>query len=264
MIDAQNIYYHIGSSEILKDVSTTLSLGEFVAVLGANGAGKTTLLRCLAGEIKPKNIRLQMDGRDYSNWSMQDLALRRSVLSQNIDISFQFQVMDVVLMGRYIHSHGYEGERDYEIAELALKHTDAYQFRDRIFNTLSGGEKQRVQLARVLAQIWDREEENASRYLFLDEPTSSLDIEHQYRMMTFIKRFATENVGIFCVLHDVNLAVTFADKIILLKDGMVLAQGPTKDVIQSDLIEKTYGIAVKVHQGEDFRHPFVVPVYEEV
>ncbi len=264
MIQAQNISYSIGGTQILTDISVRLCAGEFVAVLGSNGAGKTTLLKSLAGELTPEASCLQIEGRNYSQWTMHELALKRAVLSQNIDVSFRFQVMDIVLMGRYVHSHGYDGARDYEVAELALRHTDAYQFKDRIFNTLSGGEKQRVQLARVLAQIWNSDEKNAARYLFLDEPTSSLDIEHQYGMMTFIKRFAKKNVGVFCVLHDVNLAATFADRIALMKNGRILAQGPTESVIQSDLIEKTYGIAVKVHRGKEFQKPFIVPVYEEV
>ena len=262
MIEAQNLSYSIEGKNILKDVSTKVEAGKFLAVLGANGAGKTTLLRSLSGEIHPPAKRLEFEGRSYSGWASDELALKRAVLSQNIDVSFHFQVMDIVLMGRYAHTHGYEGEKDYEIAELALKHADAFGFCDRQYNTLSGGEKQRVQLARVLAQLWRDQEASDSRYLFLDEPTSSLDIEHQYRMMNFIKKFADENVGVFCILHDINLAAAFADKVLILKKGRVLGQGDVNEMVTRELIEEAYGISVEVHRLKKTGKPYVVPVGE--
>ena len=179
MITTTGVSHAFHGNPVLRDVSVAVRPGQILAVLGSNGAGKTTLLRALAGEIRPQAGRITLEGRCLSQWPGRELALRRAVLSQNIEVTFPFPVWDIVLMGRYAHNRGHESERDYTVAELALKHADAYRFIDRRYDTLSGGEKQRVQLARVLAQIWDGAGTAAARYLFLDEPTSSLDIEHQ-------------------------------------------------------------------------------------
>jgi len=258
MIKAQGVSYRIGEQTILKDISIDVNPGQFLTVLGSNGAGKSTLLKVLSGELKGQVQLLNMNGKPLVKFSQKELALNRAVMSQETLVSFDFTVEDVVLMGRYAHCGLYETRIDREIANEAMHQADVYYLKNRIYNTLSGGEKQRVQLARVLTQIWDSNGE--PKYLFLDEPTSSLDLENQYKILKVVRGFAERGVGILCILHDVNLAVRFSDKLVFLRKGELIGYGKPSEVICPEMIKNTYGVPVAVHKGYSAEVPFIFPL----
>jgi iron complex transport system ATP-binding protein len=167
------------------------------------------------------------------------------VLPQDSTLSFPFIVSEVVLMGRTPHLRGAEGPRDYEIAAWALRAVEADHLRDRLYPTLSGGERQRVHLARILAQIWEAPADG-SRYLLLDEPTTNLDLAHQQSVLRVVRRFASEGTGSLVILHDLNLAAQYADLIIMLKAGRVMASGSPVEVLTQAKIQQTFDLPVTV------------------
>ncbi len=231
MLEARDL-----SLRILKGVSFSLRPGELVTVLGPNGGGKSTLLKLLSGEWKPESGSVQLEGIPLSSWTDKARARTIAVLPQASSTSAAFSGLDIVLMGRWPHS-GIRCNR--EIAWDALAAVDAVHLAERIYTELSGGEQQRLQLARVLAQIW-KEPESGARYLLLDEPTANLDPAQQQRTLDLARRMASEQVGVLAVMHDINLASHYSDRIVLLKDGVVVALGKPNDVLTSELIERTF------------------------
>ena len=179
------------------------------------------------------------------------MALERAVLTQQIQMSYDFPVREVVLMGRYPHFNNQPSRQDFEAVEKALEFTDMQKFADRSYETLSGGEKQRVQTARVFAQIQLNNTENTNKLLLLDEPLNNLDIHHQHLMLQRIKQFSEDRNVTLLVLHDLNMAAQYADKILLLKNGNQLAFGTAKEVLNEELISSCYELRVKIDQ-----HPY--------
>jgi iron complex transport system ATP-binding protein len=170
----------------------------------------------------------------------------RAVLPQNSSLQFAFRVVDVVLMGRSPHNPSLFTERDHAIATAAMQRADVSHLRDRLFPSLSGGERQRVHMARVLAQIWDNGDKTA-RYLLLDEPTSALDLLHQHSTLAIARRLADEQgTGVLVVLHDLNLAALYADRVAVMQSGGLVCQGVPSEVLRSEIIEDVFGIAVSV------------------
>lgn len=239
MIDVQNISYKIGPKTILKDIKLHIPLGKFTAILGPNGAGKSSLLKCLTGSLMPCVGSILFDGCDLSHYSLQELSRKRAILSQNIQISFPYTVREIVSMGRNPHVMNRETTRDEDIVEEILMQLDAASFMDRIYSTLSGGEQQRVQFARVLAQIWDQD----GACLFLDEPTSALDLKYQLNILDLAQKLSEEkNFTIVAILHDLNLAKIYADHIFLLKDGCLFDHLTDKQDISLELVSQLYDI----------------------
>ncbi|MEM9446482.1 MAG: heme ABC transporter ATP-binding protein [Verrucomicrobiota bacterium] len=249
MLSAKNISVSKGQTEILHEINLSVKPGALTAVLGPNGAGKSTLLEALTGECEPTKGEIHLAGKPLEDWNPLSLSKMRAVLTQSPDINFPFTVLEVVLMGRSPHYTWIENEQDFQIAQEALKSVDMASFAERSFPTLSGGEKQRVQLARVLAQIWDASE-NGCRYLLLDEPTSSLDIAHQHLVLKLAKQYAKDQVAVFAILHDINQATQYADHLLFLKNGEQVAVGPPEDIISKEVIEHVYGIKI-----EFVKHP---------
>ena len=259
MLQALQAGLKIDNKTLLHDVSLSLQTGEVIAVVGPNGAGKSTLIKLLTGELKPSSGCILMDHRSLSLCSLQDRAMQRAVLPQDSLLNFPFLALEVVLIGRSPHGHG-ESKKDYEIAYCALEIAEVNQLAERLYTTLSGGERQRVQLARVLSQIWEPLQDGRPRYLLLDEPTSNLDLSHQHATLRIARDFSRQGVGVLAVLHDLNLAAQYADRIVILKSGRVLAEGKPPDVLQPELIDDAFMMPVMVvpHPVQDC--PLVVAI----
>jgi iron complex transport system ATP-binding protein len=255
----QDLRYQIGGKALLRGIDLEVNEGEVVAVLGPNGAGKSTTLRAMSGDLRLSGGKVSLDGRPLEAWSVLERARRRAVLPQASDLNFPFSALEVALMGRAPFVRAAEGPRDVEIAKRALEMTGCEALAERQYPTLSGGERQRVQLARVLAQVWDTPA-SGERYLLLDEPTNSLDLAHQHTTLAIARRFASKGVGCLVILHDLNLAAQYADRIVILQAGRVLAAGKPREVLCPDLISRAFQVPVTVtnHPGLDI--PLVVPL----
>lgn len=251
MFEVREISVRAGAKAIVENISLYLEAGEVVALIGANGAGKSTVLKAMCGDVKPSTGQILFENRPLKEWDYHELARRRAVLSQNLHFNFPFTAREVVLLGRNPHIRGSESKKDLAIAEEALKLVEATHLAERSFPTLSGGEQQRVHLARTLAQIWDKPYGGANRYLLLDEPTSNLDLAHQHLTLRLARKFSLEGVGILIILHDLNLAARYADRIYLLKQGRILASGKPVEVLTVENIESAFGFAVEIFENKD-------------
>lgn len=245
MLCAHAISVVRGPKALLYDVSCALAPGRLTILLGPNGAGKSTLLKLFAGEFTPTSGEVRFDDRPLCDWPACDLACRRAVLPQESSLQFPFRVSEVVLLGRSPHVRGVEKARDHTIVREALARVDLAEKHDRIFPTLSGGEKQRVHLARALAQVWD-DTGGGGRVVLLDEPTSSLDLAHQHATLHQARRLAEEGAAVLAVLHDLNLAMTYADDIWVLHRGELVADGPTVETLTPSLIRDVFAVEAQV------------------
>lgn len=236
-------------------VGFQLQAGEVAVIIGPNGAGKTTLLRAVTGEVAVSAGAINLCGRPLSQWSLRDRARHMAVLPQASHLSFPYRVAEVVALGRMPHSSG--RLCDDRIVAQAMRALDIEHLRDRLYPRLSGGEKQRTQLARVLSQIW-RAEDATSRLLILDEPTAALDLGHQQALMQTVRDFARQGVGVLLVMHDINLALRYADRLLAMGDGRLLAEGPTGSVLTEALLEQLFGVSVTLLHDPRHPHPLVV------
>ncbi len=242
MLTANNLVFRAGQRALVDRVSANFEPGRLHLVIGPNGAGKSTLIRLLARLLRPAEGQVHYDGEDVSRRTDRELARRRAVLSQAVDVAFSMPVRELVLMGRYPHFTARPGANDLSICEEVMRFFDVTDMADRSYGTLSGGEKQRVQFARVLAQIW-RPLEGATRLLFLDEPLTFLDIRHQIDFMEKIRTFSSQkDVVVVGVVHDLNLAVQFADRLLLLHQARILADGATQDVLTEGHLRTAFGV----------------------
>lgn len=254
MLKVENISFQVKANKkrkhILQDVSFEASSGEFLAILGANGAGKSTLIKLLSQEMKPTQGNILWKKRFLRKTSPQKMALERAVLTQNIQMSHDFPVNEVVLMGRYPHFKNYPLTKDWEAVETTMQQTDTLAFKGRTYASLSGGEKQRVQLARALAQLYD-EQVQTSKLLLLDEPLNNLDVRHQHNCLRLSQNFAQQGNVILLVMHDINLAAMYANKILLLHQGQVIGFGNPTEVLTEENLSHCYDFPVKVEH-----HPY--------
>lgn len=247
---ASQVSLRIDGKAILRRVDLKLSGGEILAVVGPNGAGKSSICRILSGEITPSSGQVTLNGRALRAISRRDQARLRGVLPQHSNLQFAFPVLDVVLMGRSPHSDTVFNSQDVDIARAALEQADAAHLADRLYPGLSGGERQRVHLARVLAQVWNASGET-TRYLLLDEPTSALDLAHQHSTLAIARRLVREQgLGILVVLHDLNLAALYADRILMMQAGSIRCSGRPAEVLRGKIVEAVFDIAVTIE-----RHP---------
>jgi len=240
-----------GKRTILSDVSLEVNSGEVLVLVGPNGAGKSTLLATLAGEIVPARGEAIIFGRPSSSYRPKELARLRSVLLQSNDVSFPFRVRQVVQMGRNPWSGTEYEELDGQVVDQAMADVGVADLEQRRFNELSGGERARVSLARVLAQHTD--------LLLLDEPTAALDLHHQDRVMQLVRSRATDSRGVVVVLHDLSLAAAYADRVVLISRGEIHAIGTPREVLTAEKLSEIYGVALRVMDSPD-GHPMVIPV----
>ncbi|MCB8874843.1 heme ABC transporter ATP-binding protein [Acidisoma silvae] len=259
MLAAQAIHFARRGTPILSDVTVTVTPGKVTALIGPNGAGKSTLLHILSGALPPDRGSVHLHGSQLADLPRMALARLRAVLPQTTSVSFPFTVLQVVLMGRSAHAGLTTRTEDRAIAQDAMRMTGAEALADRAFTSLSGGEQQRVQLARVIAQISGAPSSGA-RFLLLDEPTNHLDLSHQLKILGVARSLARGGAGVFAVLHDPNLAAMFADQVIILSKGRIVAQGRTDDVLRADIIEAALGVRVIVQRHPAFDVPHIVPV----
>jgi iron complex transport system ATP-binding protein len=258
MLAAHTITVTAGGATLLREASLAVAPGEVVAVLGENGAGKSTLLKALAGDLAPRAGQVTMNDRPLAAWRPRERARVRAVLPQNAALAFGFTALETVLIGRYPHSQGAPQARDFDLARAALGRLDAGHLESRIVTTLSGGELARVQFARVLAQLWP-DEVAAARYLLLDEPTASLDPAHQHLALRVAGALARDHrIGVVTVLHDINLAAQYADRVALLKHGRVLDDGPPRAVLTPESLGTCFGVEATVLAHPRSGRPLIV------
>ena len=254
-LEADNLHFRIGSQVLLEQMNLHLRAGECLAVVGPNGAGKTTLFRLLSGELEPSRGCVRFNGRELPRWPLAQLARMRSVLPQSPSLQFAFSVQEVVTMGRMPHATG--RARDSAIVDEVMALCDLERFAGRPYTALSGGERQRVQLARVLAQVWQPVVEG-ERLLLLDEPTSALDLSHQLELMQLVRQVSGSGITVLVILHDLNLAARFADRILMLDQGRAVALGEPADVLRPDLIEAVFRVQARVIEHPLYGCPLVV------
>jgi iron complex transport system ATP-binding protein len=250
MLEARDVTVALRGRRLLDGVSLQVTPGEAVAILGENGAGKTTLLRALAGDRAMSGARCSGDvtlaGRAIAAWPLRERARLRAVVPQRPELAFAFNAREVAGFGRYASRGGVHGAEDRAIADAALRLTDAWHLADRAVDTLSGGEQARVHLAAAFAQLWEMEHTHA-RFLLLDEPTAALDLAHQHHVLATAREFARpRGIGVVAILHDVNLAALYADRVLLLQHGAVLAMGSPRTVLQPATIVQGFGVAARV------------------
>lgn len=255
MIEVKELTYQIGRKKLLNQLSFKASAGELLAILGANGAGKSTLMKLLCREISPSHGEILFRSVNLQQYKLPELAKQRAVLSQHNTISISFVVSELVMMGRYPHFDHVPAASDIDIVRQVMIETGITHLAGRDYSTLSGGEQQRVQLARVLAQIYDCPD----ACLFLDEPTTGLDLLYQQQIMELARKLANRGYCVICILHDINFASRFADKILMLKDGGKVAIGTPIDVINCENIHETFSINVKLMECEGYSCPLVIP-----
>ncbi|CAN5355434.1 heme ABC transporter ATP-binding protein [soil metagenome] len=245
MLAAGNIEVTLGGRAVLRGASIDIPRHSLTAIIGPNGAGKSTLLKVLAGDVAPNSGRVTLDGRDLRSFSAEALAVERAVLSQATHLAFPFQVSEVVCLGASAIGRNLNRREREALAARALAETGMAGFEMRPFQELSGGEQQRVHLARVLCQIWVSRSENKP-FLLLDEPVSSLDIRHQFAVLETVRRFADDGGGALVILHDINLASLFADRIAVMAGGRIVAAGAPRAVLTQGTIESAYGIRASI------------------
>ena len=267
MIQVSHLSYRIGRKELLSDISLEAQAGAFTAIIGANGAGKSTLLKILCRDYPLQQGHVYFHGKPLQNFSVAELSRIRAVLSQQQQLSLPFVCEELVLMGRYPHFNGHPTQTDHQIVAFAMQQAGVAHLKGRIYQTLSGGEQQRVQLARVLAQITDLSEIQAPqmpiatpKYLFLDEPITGLDLPHQYHTLDLARQLAYKGYCVVAVLHDLNLAAQYADHLIMLKKGSVVAAGSPQEVMTCENIHRVFGVEVNLMQHPELGCPFIVNV----
>jgi len=254
MLCAQNLSVSRGALSVLQGISLQLQPGEVFGVLGPNGAGKSTLLAALCGELSAKFGHIRLNGKPLADWDDRARAQQLAVLPQSSSLNFSFRVEEVVAMGRLPHASG--RQRDREIVQAALSQVDALHLIGRNYLELSGGERQRVHLARVLAQLWPGED---GCVLLLDEPTSMLDPLHQQQTLQAVREWAKRGTAVFVILHDLNLAARYCDRLLLLKNGSAERLGTVREVLQSEPLKAVFGLDLLVLNHPEQDCPLIVP-----
>jgi len=245
-IKTKSISYSVNDKKILNDISVEISPGEITTIIGPNGSGKSTLLKIISGDFEHTSAKVFYDNNPLSSISLKRRAQIRSVMSQSQMIMFDYNVKDILSMGWL----GFENAENLDVYEQVLaKIVDECSIRsllDRKFNVLSGGEQRRVHFARTLLQLNYEQKQSFNKYLLLDEPTANLDLRWEVKLMENIKKIAKKGIGVFLVLHNLDLALNFSDKIALLNRGMLHSFGSVSDVFRNDVLSDVYEIDIKV------------------
>jgi len=254
MLTLNDVSVYKKGNTLLKEVNCSVVPGELTVILGPNGAGKSTLLNCMIGAELAYDGVITLEGKPLSDWSVQNLSKRRAVVSQSVMLSFPFTALEVVHMG--VHAEAVLRDTN-AMCLQALEQMGVMQCAHQSYLELSGGERQRVQIARALVQL-KSSSTGATQYLFLDEPTSALDLHHQTQLMVQLTIVAGSGMGIVCVLHDLQLAAQYADRLILLKNGRIVGEGSASTQITQAKIEDLYQVQNQVIPHPTSRRPMVL------
>ncbi len=251
-LTASAVGFSIDDAHLVRDVTLSAVGGEVLGLVGPNGSGKSTLLQLMAGDRKPTAGIIELDGTPIDRFSAAGLARLRAVLPQQTVVPFPFTARAIVAMGRHPHHKDPDNshDRDRSIVHDAMAATDTLELQHRIFPSLSGGEQTRVALARILAQ--------QTPVILLDEPTATLDVHHQEHAMRLLRDRAATGVAVLVVLHDLNLGAAYADHLVLLAEGQVAAAGPPAEVLNAELLSRTYRQPMRVIQHPHRRCPLVL------
>lgn len=248
-IALENVGISFDNRKILKDVGIDFPENKFVGIIGPNGSGKSTMLKCIYRTLQPDNGVIFLDGKELTDYSVKESAQKQAVLAQHNYYNFDFEVLDVVLMGRtpYKETMEADNEEDFRIAEESLKIVGMSDFMHSNFSVLSGGEQQRVMLARALTQT--------TPCLILDEPTNHLDIKFQLQLLNIVKK---RNLTVIAAIHDLNIAAMYCDEIMAMKDGKIIAYGTPKEILTKEFIYKMYEVDAEIIHRDDGR---IIVVY---
>ena len=256
MIEVNHVSYTSGKRTILSDIDFSANRSEVLAVIGPNGAGKSTLLKLISKQINPKHGDIRINGTNLKDFNLKELSKFRAVLPQSNYLNINLTVFDIAIMGRYPHFKTFPETRDIEITIDVLNEMGMLKFKDRLIHKLSGGEQQRVQLARVLAQIYD----DPNGVLLMDEPITGLDLQYQQIILEKARKLANNGVTVFCILHDINLAAQYADKVLVLSQGQTMGFGSPTEILSEELIFNTYHTRVKRLQDNSLGYTVIMPV----
>lgn len=245
MLKTEGLSYLIDDKSLLHEIDLSFSPNRFHVIMGANGAGKTTLLKLLAGDLQPSNGEIYLQGKPLRHYQKKELATKRGVLSQHYQIAFPIAATDIVMMGRYPFFNSSPTKKDREICSQAMQMMQSQEFSGREYNTLSGGEAQKIHMARVLAQIWEASEGN-EKVLFLDEPVSHLDLKYQHELLSTAKQLCRRHVTVVAILHDINLALMYADHIIFLKGGQLIHETMHPSGVTNEIIRNVFDVDASV------------------
>lgn len=260
MLDAREIVLERRGRRLLDGVDLAVASGRVTAIIGPNGAGKSMLLKVLAGELSPTAGSVRLDGSELRTFSAAALARRRAMVPQSTHLSFPFTVVEVVRLGASVPGFDTIRTRAHELADQALSTVGLEDFSARLYNELSGGEKQRVHIARALCQLAAaHRSEGQTAVLMLDEPTSSLDLAHQVRILDEVRRQASIGRAVLIVIHDLNLAAAWADDIVLLSAGRIRARGRPAEIFDNRILSDAYGCAIEVNRAPAPGVPYMLP-----
>lgn len=254
-VELKNITFGYDKRKILNDISINILSGSFTSIIGPNGSGKSTLLKVISSLIAPESGVINLEGIDIKSMSQLDIARKVAVVPQENNIEYRFTVQDIVMMGRYPHLGRFQTESmgDYKLVGNSLEMTNTLHLKDRYINELSGGEKQRVIIARALAQ--------QPKIILLDEPTSYLDIQHQVEVLELLDNLnKKEGLTVIAILHDINLAARFSSDMILLKNGVMIGKGSPKEVITLENLKNVYEIDMIISKNPYSDSPYVIPL----
>lgn len=248
MLEMNDVWVQSGKKVLLSGLQTAFRCGELAVVLGPNGAGKSTLLKTLAGEYKPQTGGIRLNGKALADYTPGALAMQRAYLAQEHPVAFNFTAQQVVALGRYPHKRQTHSQYN-SIIRKAMQQTGVWALQHRVYNSLSGGEKTRVQLARVFAQVWPDEtatqgDANAGCWLLLDEPTAALDVQYQHSTLQLVRHWMAAShgqAGAVIVLHDINLALRYADRVVVMAQGQCVQQGAVDEVLTPTLVQEIWG-----------------------
>ncbi len=245
MIDVKQVSFSIKKSVLVKEVSIRVLPGEFVVIMGANGAGKSTLLKMMAGSLHPSEGTILFKEKNISGYKVEELAKQRAVLSQHYHISFPMSAREMVMIGRYPYFTNQPHAADEAMVDDAMQRMQVSTLSNRQYHSLSGGEAQKIQMCRVLAQM-GYTSETQQKLLLLDEPVSHLDIKYQHQLLNEAKSLCQKNVAVIAVLHDINLALKYADKIFFMKQGSVIHTLSKEEKITIGLLKDVFDVEANV------------------
>jgi iron complex transport system ATP-binding protein len=256
MINVQQVSYTIEKKNLVQNVSFKVLPGEFTVIMGPNGAGKSTLLKMMSAALKPSSGEILWKGKKITDYPLDELAKQRAVLSQHYDISFPLTAKEIVMMGRYPYFKADPHAADHAMVDFQIERLSVSALGDRNYQSLSGGEAQKIQMCRVLSQLGSAEAGN-EKLLLLDEPVSHVDIKYQHQLLALAKETSQQNVAVVAVLHDINLALKYADTIHFMKNAKLIKTLEKNETLEAGLLKEVFDISAAVYPLPDGSGNFV-------